>query len=553
MAKTEKDYLSLDRQTRIDLALSLDIHRSNATAHLFKFLYGVSKRGDPDKQLLGEQFATVQFELNKDTNPFFRKYINEKLKSEKWIANHIASLTFIMLWDILSETQPTIKDLYVKADWQSDGFKIEPRETRRILNEYYDYMHYHPVKWSTQLEKLADDPKYFVWASRPRLTRPLPSKKRSLKTVGTPLTGKEAFNAEIHLEDFADPFYLERLFAYRKIVLKIIETIMHKTRIRKEFRWLIGELVHGDYALTVLFQDAAREVEKRWFQINLGANSKVNTIYRYCEGLTESEIARSIAAYKMLYNYLNKNEYRPFQLSVKKVATNALEQITLAALDYANRGSTDVPKWLFSNLLANGFKLEGKDRSTTEHNLGLFEMLNGEYTAAVSHFKSALKFWASEHIPLLEEIDTWNLALALERIGRDAGLEKQKHLLFDILGKNQASPELRLFLVRQFADISDLFGDKSASTHWLERGLKDSATLKDFLDIALYFEARLGSPNILGSNDEQLNSSLNRAQAMRENCCRMLGDTENFMVVMEKKFYLLREELMHSEGTTPPP
>jgi hypothetical protein len=178
-------------------------------------------------------------------------------------------------------------------------------------------------------------------------------------------------------------------------------------------------------------------------------------------------------------------------------------------------------------------------------------MLNGEYAAAASHFQSSSKFWASEHIPLLEEIDTWNLALALERTGNDATPGKQKRLLLDRLGKRQTSTELRLFLIRQFADISDLFGDKSASTQWLERGLKDSANLEDFFDIALYFEARLGSFNILGSNKEQLNSSLRKAQAMRENCCMTLGDTGNFMVIIEKKFYLLREELMHRESDNP--
>ena len=98
------------------------------------------------------------------------------------------------------------------------------------------------------------------------------------------------------------------------------------------------------------------------------------TLYGNCEGFAESEIARSISAYKMLLDDLNKNEYHPFQFSLKKVAANALEQITLAALHYANKGLTDVPKWLFSNLLANGFKLEDKDRSTAEHNLGLFEI-----------------------------------------------------------------------------------------------------------------------------------------------------------------------------------
>jgi hypothetical protein len=308
--------------------------------------------------------------------------------------------------------------------------------------------------------------------------------------------------------------------------------------------------VHCDYALTVLFQNAACEVEKRWFEKNLKTNSKVNTIYRICRGFTESEIAQSISEYKMLCDDLNKKVLWPFNLSAKKVEANALEQITLAALDYANRDSKDIPKWFFSNLLANGFRLEGKDRATAEHNLGIFEMLNREYTAAASHFRSALKVWALERFPLLEEIDTWNLALALERAGRDAYLGKGKSLLFDILGKKQTTTEFRLFVIRQFADISDLFGDKSASTRWLERGLQESMMSKDFFDIALYFEARLDSFKILGGNDEQQNSSLCKARAMRENYCTILGDTENFMVVIEKKFYLLREDAIYSEGQT---
>jgi len=179
-------------------------------------------------------------------------------------------------------------------------------------------------------------------------------------------------------------------------------------------------------------------------------------------------------------------------------------------------------------------------------------MLNGEYAAATSHFQSALKFWASECIPLLEEIDTWNFALALERTDSANHQEKQKRLLFDLLGKRQTPIEWRLFLFRQLADISDLFGDKFASTRWLEKGLRESAKLDDFFDITLYFEARLGSFKILGSNDEQQNSALSKARAMRENCCTILGDAENFMIPIERKFYLLRENLMHSEEQTPP-
>jgi len=104
MAQTEEEYLSMGRKTRIDLALSLDIHRSNAAAYFLKYLFGLKEHGDSG-EMLAQQVANVQFDLNKDTNPFFRKYINERLKDENWIASQIESLTYIMLWDILSEKQ----------------------------------------------------------------------------------------------------------------------------------------------------------------------------------------------------------------------------------------------------------------------------------------------------------------------------------------------------------------------------------------------------------------------------------------------------------------
>src|SRR4030042_7444 len=100
----------------------------------------------------------------------------------------------------------------------------------------------------------------------------------------------------------------------------MLESIKRRTTIREEFRWLIGQLVHGDYALIVLFQNAAREVEKRWFHINLGQNSKVKMLYGICDGFDESEIVRSISAYKALCDDANKKEYCPFKLSAKKVA-----------------------------------------------------------------------------------------------------------------------------------------------------------------------------------------------------------------------------------------
>jgi len=547
MAQTEKDYLSIGRQKRIDLALSLDVHRSNAGAYIFKTIFGLKKSRNLDKQSLDEEMAYVQVELNKDFNPFFRKYINEKLKSKKRIADHIAYLTFIMLWDILSKTQPTIKDLTEKGSYPN-SFTIDKKEARRMINGYYSHMHYHPIKWSPQMEKLADDPRNFVFSFRgPRLTRPLPEKKKSLKGIGTPLTGKEAFNSEIRVEDYADPYYLERLFSYRKRVLKMLETIERKPGIRREFRWVVDELVHNDYALTVLFQNAAKEVEKRWFNVNLSPNSKIKIIYRLGGYYTEPEIARAISSYKMLCEDLSKKEYQSFKPSIEKMRANALEQITLAALDFANRGETHISRWLFSNLLANGFILEGKDKATAEHNLAIFEMLHGEPQAAVTHFESALEYWVSEQIPLLEEIDSWNFHLSFDKISKDIMSIKQKHMLIDLLAKTQSSAELRLFLIRQFADISELFGEKYALKRWLERGLTESALQQDFFDIALYFEARLGSIGILGSTEAERNKELSKAQTMRENYCKVFGDTENFIVVIDKKFYLLREELILNE------
>jgi hypothetical protein len=153
-----------------------------------------------------------------------------------------------------------------------------------------------------------------------------------------------------------------------------------------------------------------------------------------------------------------------------------------------------------------------------------------------------VEFWKSAKYKLLEDIDCWNLCLANEKLGRTGVW--QKDMLPDFLGKKQSSIEWRLFLIRQCADISDLFMDKSGARRWLERGILETVNSEDFFDLALYFEARLGSFDILGSTDDQQKSTLNNIRSMRENCCKTLGDTGNFMVVIEKKFYLLSEELM---------
>lgn len=537
----------MERQTRIDLALSLDIHQSNAGAHVFKSIWGLKDSKDP-KQALAEQLAITQFKINEDTNPFFRKFINKKLKDKKRIGDHIADLTFIMLWDILSKTQPTIRDLTEIGNYP-DSYIIDKKEGRRLTNKYYDYMHYHPYKWSPRLEKLADDPKNFVFSSKgPRLKRPLPENKKSLKPIGTPLTEKKVFDTEIRIEDYADPYYIERLFSYRKKVLWMLETIDKKTTIRKEYRWVIDQLIHSDYALTIFFKNAAIEVERRWFDYSLSPATKIEIIYQHLAGYyTEPEIARTINSYKTLCEDLAKKEYRHFKPSIEKMKSNFLEQITLAAVDFANRGETNISWWLFSNLLANGFKIEDKDKATAEHNLGIFEMLHGEPQAAVGHFEASLKYWVSEQIPLLEEIDRWNFNLALDRIRKDISSIKHKQLLTNLLAKKQSSFELRFFLIRQFADVSEIFGENFSLRLWLERGLQESSLIPDFFDLALYFEARLGSMGILGSTEKDRNIALSRVQTMRENYCKILGDTENFIIVIEKKFYLLRKEIMEQK------
>jgi hypothetical protein len=99
------------KKTRIDLALSLDIHRSYGMAEVWKFIFDARNNhdGKANKKALYDQIDADTLDMNKDSYPFLRKFLNRILINEKWIANHIASLTFVMLWDILSERQPTVK------------------------------------------------------------------------------------------------------------------------------------------------------------------------------------------------------------------------------------------------------------------------------------------------------------------------------------------------------------------------------------------------------------------------------------------------------------
>jgi hypothetical protein len=541
MSSSVEKYLSMSRETRLDLAFSIDIHHNNASAQLESFLFSRKKKELLTRETMYKQIEGGTFDLNMDSYPSLRKFVNRKLLSEEWIATHIVSLTYIMLWDILSETQPTIKDLHTLTEGVPGAFRINPRETRRVINDYYDYMVDHPIKWKDAWEKLADDPRCIVFSfGGPRLKRSLPSDKKSVKAIGTPLTIGKALNPEIHLEDFADPFYLERLFSYRKIVLKMLETIQQKTKIRKEFHWLIDELIHGDFALTILFQNAAREVERRWF-LQLNDGSRTELIFFGREGFSEVDISDSVLKYKQLCDYCeDKTEFFPFSLSPIKVASNSREQLTLAALNFANRDSTDVPKWLFSNIL-KVFGLEDKDKATMEHNLGIFELINKDYQSATQHFQSALNFWELEGLTLHKRIDEWNLALALERTGRPAIAETKKRLLASLDNEHVATA-LRIFLICQFAYFSDVFRERDASKYWFGRGLIDLSLLDDLSGTALYFESRMGSSKILGENEER-NKILTKIQAFRERYCTILGNTEDFLVIFERKFYLLRQGL----------
>jgi hypothetical protein len=161
----------------------------------------------------------------------------------------------------------------------------------------------------------------------------------------------------------------------------------------------------------------------------------------------------------------------------------------------------------------------------------------------VDHFESALRYWISAQIPVFEAIDRWNFAVAKDKISKDLSSTKEKHHLINYLSRKQSSDELRLFLIRQFADVSELFRDKFSLECWLERGFKESTSISGYSDLALYFEARFGSFGILGSTEEDRKHVLSKVDAMRDNFCRIIGDTENFIVVMDKKFYLLREKL----------
>jgi hypothetical protein len=548
VAQSEKDYLCMDKKTRIDLALSLDIRRSTGSAHFEKILWGLRDEKNP-RQALHEQFATTQFELNEDFNPFFRKFINQKLIDGERIANHIADLAFIMLWDVLSETQPTIRDLTEKGKYPH-SYTIDKREARRLINEYYDYMHYHPYKWDTEWEKIADDPKNLVISFKgPRLKRPLPDPiKKSLQPVSTPLTERKPFNTEIRLEDYADPYYLKRLFSFRTKLLWMLETIERKTIIRKEYRWVKDQLIYCDFALTVFFKNAAMEAERRWFDYNLSVATKSEIIWQHLAGFyTESEIKNTIDIYKKLLGDLDKQEYQRFKPLKNKVAENFFEQITLAAVFFANKGETNISWWLFSNLLNNGFKIEGKNRACLEHNLGIFEFIFGEPQSACTHFKSALEYWRSTNNQLLEEIDKWNYALALDRVNKGTKSNEEKVSLVNTLAKKQSSAEVRFFLILQFADISQLFGAIFPLQLWLERGLQESAVIPDFADLALFFESRLGSPFILGSTEKDRKKTLGNVASMKDKYCKIFENAKNFIVVIDNQFYLLNEEIAKRE------
>ncbi len=154
---------------------------------------------------------------------------------------------------------------------------------------------------------------------------------------------------------------------------------------------------------------------------------------------------------------------------------------------------------------------------------------------------------ASPSNQLLEEIDKWNYALALDRVSKGTESIEEKVSLVNTLAKKQSSAELRFFLILQFADISQLFGAIFPLRLWLERGLQESAVIPDFADLALFFEGRLGSPFILGSTEKDRKETLGNVASMKDKYCKILENTENFIVVIDNQFYLLNEAMAKRE------
>ncbi len=491
------------KRERIAQALSLSRTASHGQGLAMRTLFEAKEKG---RAPLDQWMLNSQFVIRKGIDTAFRREANRQLSKVAWVYEHIVSLSYIILRDILSGYQLTEKDLYKPVDLPSSLSKNRPRlyaaerEVRRLVWKYYPHMFWRVTKPSYRAQKFIDEAekKGNIVIGPPRPSRPVRDRDDRIRLLASAYTSKH-FDEWFFSMDYADPLFVKRLERYWTDLKEILASIRKFELLREEFSWLVAQIASCDYVVAVLLQDTSTEVERRWFG-NLNADSRKRMLSHLKLVYTPQEAMTTIRQYKhWLDASAEENNGRAgTDQTSDPLQSHIFEFITDGAVDYARRGDSRVGKWLFDETIRQGVPMNDRDTATCHHNLAVFEFLNEDFGPMVNNLHVSLEHWKASGSELRAGIDYGYMGAAYRELGlTDVGAEAWSRGLA-ILSSSAANGIERLCAWMEMAQLASKIQDWDWTEECLYSGLETASSVNAIADADSYFLqvlTRLKSPH----------------------------------------------------------
>ena len=184
-----------------------------------------------------------------------RRRINAKIRGLSNIHKQMDELLTPVLYDLLSSSQPTVKDC-------NRGSGKDGKQARRIRERYGRVV----SKPRVSLILRQDDGTYEAHPSMIR--RNMAEKDERIKAITTPYSSPGIGTGSFEPRMFLDAAYvgMERRLWDR--ALDVLGDILGSSGILPEGSWLAYHIVNNDIAMHVIFDNIAQECEVEWLKNN---------------------------------------------------------------------------------------------------------------------------------------------------------------------------------------------------------------------------------------------------------------------------------------------
>ena len=483
----------LTRREEFLRALELDRSRNNAAGRMNIGLFGLMGKKDlKGMRRFANSLSSGYFQTMRELNPPQMMLTNQRVTGVQWLIDHACALSFLVLADLLSESQLTTKALEEASREHPPELRknISPKQIQRLANEYYSNVVYTVVKHSHEVKKLMDNPKLIVWGP-PRPTRPIAENDDRIRLIATNYSQK-GWNQSFSFSDLADPFYLGLFEKYWRTTLQLVPALHALGPMRKDSYWIFDRFAAGDYVAHVFFQNVMDETIARWWEESLKARAKFSiadfTSAIFWPKYTAGHARKTIERFRELRSAFDGQ--RASRRAGNDSEVLILDQLASGALTYMKRGNLKVGMWLFEECLSQDLFRGEYANSVCSHNLASSLILTGDYKRVPTLLATAIDCWRHTQNLARFVTDSGLTLLTTRSWEGPAALKKQRDGLLAMLESLPPGEQARISL--ELSDYASLKGDHESERAFLSKGLSISAPAEATQDYAEHFSKRIG-------------------------------------------------------------